>query len=31
MVDMPQNPTKQNHTYLVYMYKKDLALDNLQW
>ena len=31
MVDMPQNPTKPNPIYLIYMYKKDLALNNLQW
>ena len=29
MVDMPWNPPKPNHMYLIYMYKKDLALDNL--
>ena len=28
---MPQNPTKPNHIYYTYMYKKDLALNNLQW
>ena len=21
----------RNHTYLIYMYKEDLALNNLQW
>ena len=31
MVDMPQNPTEPNHIYLIYMYKEDLALNNLQW
>ena len=31
MVDMPSNPTKPNHIYLIYMYKEDLALNNLQW
>ena len=31
MVDMPQKPTKPNHIYLIYMYKEDLALNNLQW
>ena len=31
MVDMPLNPSKLNHIYLVYMYKEDLALNNLQW
>ena len=25
------NPTKPSHIYLVYMYKKDMALNNLQW
>ena len=28
---MPQNPIKPNHMYLIYMYKEDLALNNLQW
>ena len=28
---MPQNLTKPNHISLIYMYKKDLALNNLQW
>ena len=28
---MPLNPTKPNHIYLIYMYKEDLALNNLQW
>ena len=31
MVDMLWNPTKPNHIYLMYMYKQDLALNNLQW
>ena len=31
MIDMPLNITKQNHIYLIYMYKEDLALNNLQW
>ena len=31
MVDMPYNPTQPNHIYLIYMYKEDLALNNLQW
>ena len=30
MVDMPYNPNKPNPMYLIYMYKEDLALDNLQ-
>ena len=25
------NPTQPNHIYLIYMYKEDLALNNLQW
>ena len=25
------NSTKPNHIYLIYMYKEDLALNNLQW
>ena len=25
------NQTKANHIYLIYMYKQDLALNNLQW
>ena len=28
---MPLNPTKPNPTYFIYMYKEDLALNNLQW
>ena len=31
MVDMPYNPTKTNYIYLIYMYKEDLVLNNLQW
>ena len=31
MVDMPSNQTKPNTIYLIYMYKDDLALNNLQW
>ena len=27
---MPQNPTQPNPTYLIYMYKENLALNNLQ-
>ena len=27
---MPENPTKPNHIYLIYMYKEDLVLNNLQ-
>ena len=30
MVEIPQNPTKRNHIYLIYMLKEDLALNNLQ-
>ena len=28
---MLQNPTKPNLIYLIYMYKGDLALNNLKW
>ena len=28
---MPQNQAKSNHIYSIYMYKEDLALNNLQW
>ena len=31
MVDVPENQTKLYHIYLIYMYKEDLALNNLQW
>ena len=30
MVDMPLNPTEPNHIYLIYMYIKDLTLNNIQ-
>ena len=30
MIDMPQNSIKRNHIYLLYMYKEDLVLNNLQ-
>ena len=30
MVDMPGKPIKPNPIYLIYMYKEDLALNNLQ-
>ena len=30
MADISENPTKPNHIYLIYMYKEDLALNNLQ-
>ena len=30
MVDMPLNLTKPNHIYLIYMYKEDFVLNNLQ-
>ena len=30
MLDMPLNSTEPNHIYLIYMYKEDLALNNLQ-
>ena len=28
---MPENPTQPNPIYLIYMYKEDLALNNLKW
>ena len=28
---MSQNPTKPNPIYSLYMYKKDLTLNNQQW
>ena len=28
---MPSTKPKQNHIYLIYTYKEDLALNNLQW
>ena len=31
MVDMTLNSAKPNPIYLIYMYKEDLALNNLQW
>ena len=31
MVDIPLNPTIPFHIYLIYIYKEDLALNNLQW
>ena len=31
MVGMPEKPTNPNPIYLTYMYKEDLALNNLQW
>ena len=31
MVDMPKNLTKLNSTNIIYMYKKDLVLNNRQW
>ena len=31
MVDIPLNPSKLNHIYLICMYKEDFALNNLQW
>ena len=31
MVDMSLSPTKPNTRYLIYKYKDDLALNNLQW
>ena len=30
MVDIPKNPTQPNHIYLIYLYKEDLVLNNLQ-
>ena len=30
MVGIPKNPTQTNLTYLIHMYKEDLALNNLQ-
>ena len=30
MVDAPENLTQPNYIYLIYMYKEDLALNNLQ-
>ena len=31
MVDMPYNPTKPNHIYLIYMYEEDSALNKPRW
>ena len=31
MVDMPEKQTKPNQIYTIYMYKEDLAKNNLQW
>ena len=31
MVDMPQKLKQPNPMYLIYTYKEDLALNNLQW
>ena len=31
LVDMPSNLTKPNHMYLIFIYKEDLMLNNLQW
>ena len=31
MVDMPYNKTKQNHLYIIHVYKEDLAINILQW
>ena len=31
MADMPQNLNKPNPMYLIYVYKEDLVLNNLQW
>ena len=28
---MPENPSQPNPIYLIYIYRKDLALYNLQW
>ena len=28
---MQLKPTKPNHVYLIYVYKKDLGLNNIQW
>ena len=28
---MPETPTKSNHVYLIYMYKENLTLNNLNW
>ena len=31
MVNKAENPTQPNPMYLIYMYKEDLASNNLQW
>ena len=31
MVEMTYKSNKPNPIYLIYMYKEDLALNNLQW
>ena len=31
MVDMQLKPTKPNPIYLIYTYKEDVELNNLQW
>ena len=31
MVDIPYYQTELNYLYLIYMYKKDFAVNNLQW
>ena len=31
MVDMPLNQTKPSQKYSIYMYKKGLAVNKLQW
>ncbi len=31
MFDKPLTSPKQNHIYLIYIYKEDLALNNLKW
>ena len=31
MVELPLNKTKANPVYFIYLYKEDLALNNLKW
>ena len=31
MFNMPSKQIKPNHIHSIYMYKEDLALNNLQW
>ena len=31
MIDIPLNPTKPNHIYLIHMYKEDLAFGYNGW